>query len=100
MGTSCDDGEAMVRGPDRKLIPILPDGSGPSRVLGWLDRTHVLVGVGGCGEPLDLSAFDARAEAIVPLVSGVTAAASRSPAPPAPTSLPQEVEGEVGSGVG
>jgi hypothetical protein len=100
LGTSCDDGVAMVRGPDRKLIPILPDASDPSRVLGWLDRTHVLVGVGGCGEPLDLSAFDVRDEASVPLVSGVTAAASRSPTPPAPTSLPQEVEGEVGSGVG
>ena len=100
LGTSCDDAVAVVRGPDRKLIPILPDVSEPSRMLGWLDRTHVLVGVGGCGEPLDLSAFDVRDEATVPLVSGVTAAASRSPAPPAPTSLPQEVEGEVGSGVG
>jgi hypothetical protein len=100
LGTSCDDGAAMVRGPDRKLIPILPDGSGPSRVLGWLDGTHVLVAAGGCGEPFDLSAFDVRSEASVPLVSGVTAAASRAPAPPAPTSLPQDVEGEVGSGVG
>ena len=100
LGTSCEDGVAVVRGPDRKLIPILPDVSEPSRVLGWLDRTHLLVGVGGCGEPLDLSAFDVRDEASMPLVSGVTAAASRSPAPPAPTSLPQEVEGEVGSGVG
>lgn len=90
----------MVRGPDRTLIPILPDGSGPSRVLGWLDGTHMLVGAGGCGEPLDLSAFDVRAQASVPLVSDVTAAASRVPAPPAPTSLPQEVEGEIGSGVG
>ncbi|HSL67892.1 MAG TPA: hypothetical protein VK977_07020, partial [Actinomycetota bacterium] len=100
LGTSCDDGAAMVRGPDRKLIPILPDGSGPSRVLGWLDGTHVLVGAGGCGEPFDLSAFDVRSEASELLVSGVTAAASRAPAPPAPTSLPREVEGEVGSGVG
>ena len=100
LGTSCDDGSAVVRGPDRKLIPVLPDASQPSRVLGWLDRTHVLVGAGGCGEQLDLSAFDVRTEASVPLVSGVTAAASRAPAPPAPTSLPQEVEGEVGSGVG
>jgi hypothetical protein len=90
----------MVRGPDRELIPVLPDVSGPTRVLGWLDGTHVLVGAGGCGGPLDLSAFDVRTEASVPLVSGVTAAASRAPAPRAPTSLPQEVKGEVGSGVG
>ena len=100
LGTSCDDGVAMVRGPDRELIPVLPDVSGPTRVLGWLDGTHVLVGAGGCGGPLDLSAFDVRTEASVPLVSGVTAAASRAPAPRAPTSLPQEVKGEVGSGVG
>lgn len=100
LGTSCDDGSAMVRGPDRRLTPILPGASGPTRVLGWLDRTHMLVGAGGCGEPLDLSAFDVRTEASVPLVSGVTAAASRALAPPAPTSLPQQVEGEVGSGVG
>jgi len=100
LGSSCDDSEAMIRGPDRKLIPILPDGSGPSRVLGWLDGRHVLVGAGGCGDSLDLSAFDVRTEASVPLVSDVTAAASRAPAPKAPTSLPEEVEGEVGSGVG
>ena len=100
LGTSCDDSRAMVRGPDRKLIPILPDASGPTRVLGWLDPTQVLVGTGGCGEALDLTAFDVRTEASVPLVTGVTVAASRAPAPPAPTSLPQQVEGEVGSGVG
>jgi len=100
LGTSCDDSTATVRGPDRTLIPILPDASGPTRVLGWLDRTHVLVVAGGCGEALDLTAFDVRSEASVPLVTGVTAAASRAPAPPAPTSLPQEVETEVGSGVG
>jgi hypothetical protein len=100
LGTSCEDSTAMVRGPDRKLIPVLPDGSRPSRVLGWLDRTHVLVGAGGCGEALDLSSFDVRSDASVLLVSGVTAAASRAPAPPAPSSLPKEVEGEVGSGVG
>jgi len=100
LGTSCDDGSAVVRGPDRKLIRVLPDASEPSRVLGWLDRTHVLVGAGGCRDQLDLSAFDVRTEESVPLVSGVTAAASRAPAPPAPSSLPQEVEGEIGSGVG
>jgi len=60
----------------------------------------VLVGAGGCRDQLDLSAFDVRTEESVPLVSGVTAAASRAPAPPTPSSLPQEVEGEIGSGVG
>lgn len=43
LGTSCDDSRAVVRGSDRRLIPILPDASVPTRVLGWLDRTHVLV---------------------------------------------------------
>ncbi len=100
LGTSCADSRAMVRGADRRLIPVLPDASGPTRVLGWLDRSQVLVGTGGCGEALDLTAFDVRTDASVPLVSGVTAAASRAPAPPSPTSLPQEVQTEVGSGVG
>jgi hypothetical protein len=100
LGTSCDDSRAAVRGPDRQLIPVPPDASAPTRVLGWLDRTHVLVATGGCADAMDLAAFDVRTEASVPLVTGVTAAASRAPAPPAPTSLPQEVETQVGSGVG
>jgi hypothetical protein len=66
----------------------LPDEPRPTTALGWLDRTTLLVGVGGCGEPLDLySVHEATRQARL-LVSGVDAASVRRPEPLPPPELP------------
>jgi hypothetical protein len=80
---SLDEGEACA---DRRALivagtaarPALPDEPRPTTALGWLDRTTLLVGVGGCGEPLDLYAVSAlHDEDPVALVFGVTQAGPR-----------------------
>ena len=69
--------------------PVLPDESRPTTIVGWLDRTTVLVAAGGCDEPLDLSAVDVLDGSVVALVEGVEVAASRAPAPPGPDEVPE-----------
>ena len=86
-GTSCADRSAMLVLSPEVARPALPDSSEPSTVLGWLDRSTVLVGVGGCDEPLDLSAVDA-AGTVSPLVLGAEVAATRTVTTSAPDSVP------------
>jgi hypothetical protein len=90
-GSGCDDRTATIVLSPRVARPALPDADGSTTVMGWLDRSTVLVGAGGCGEPLDLSAVDVSGE-VTPLVLGAEAAAARTitsswpdsvPAPPA-----------------
>jgi hypothetical protein len=85
-GRSCESRYAVVvSARHRKGAELMPD-ERRSRAVGWLDRKHVLVATGGCGDKLDLySVAEATLEARL-LVRGVDAAAVRSaeqlPPPP------------------
>ena len=61
-----------------------------SRAVGWLDRKHVLVATGGCGDKLDLYSVDAASLDARLLVRGVDVASVRraEPLPPPPLSPP------------
>ena len=89
VGTSCEDRTAMANLSPSVANPVLPDESRPTTIVGWLDRTTVLVAAGGCDEPLDLSAVDVLDGSVVALVEGVEVAASRAPAPPGPDEVPE-----------
>ena len=95
-GTSCADSTAMAQSPSG-TVRALPDESGPTRAVGWLSATQLLVATGGCGGPLDLSAVDVVAGSIAPLVSGVSVAAVRTPVPTPAARLPAAVA-TLGSG--
>ena len=88
--TTCADSIAMVRTPAGS-VRALPDVAGPTRAVGWLSATQLLVATGGCEGPLDLTAVDVSAGSIVPLVSGVSVAAVRTPVPTPPAPLPKSV---------
>lgn len=97
VGAACEDSRAMLfqgGGEARQLAEA------PSRVVGWLDGQTVLVSSDGCAGPSDLSAIDVTQDAIVPLVSGVDVAAARTPLLDFVPELPQDIEEEVGEGVG
>lgn len=101
-GVACEEHQARyVTGIDTALT--LVDDGRPSEALGWLDPETILVGVGGCGEPLDLYARDIHlddSEAVL-LVSGVMSGASRAKAPPGPDFVPAPPEEpEFPDGVG
>jgi hypothetical protein len=100
-GGDCAASRAVQLVHEREALPALPGDHRPTRVLGWLDAHRYLVGAGGCGEPMGLYAVSTK-HGTEPqlLVTGVEAAASRAAAPPAPTSLPKEVQLDTGSGVG
>ena len=100
-GNSCQTSRSALLLGRAGERPLVPEAAGPSTIIGWLDNTTALVGVGGCGSRIDLYASDATgASAPDLLVTGVDAAASRAPAPEAPTSLPKEVQLDTGPGVG
>ena len=87
---SCTDGIAMAQTP-AGTVRALPDEARPTRAVGWLGATQLLVATGGCDESLDLSAVDVVTGAVVPLVSGVAVAAVRTPVPTPPAPLPKPV---------
>ncbi|HEY8988216.1 MAG TPA: hypothetical protein VIM39_04280 [Candidatus Limnocylindrales bacterium] len=87
---SCADSIAMAQTP-AGTVRALPDATRPTRAVGWLGATQLLVATGGCGEPLDLSVVDVSSGSIVPLVSGVSVAAVRTPVPTPPAPLPEPV---------
>jgi len=99
VGSSCDSSSAMVKVGGAEAIPLLPDETAPTRVVGWLDESHVVVATGGCDAPLDLSSVDISSATVAPLVFGVDEAAVRTPVPTPPPPLPATEEG-VGSAVG
>src|SRR5206468_9397453 len=55
--TSCADSIAMAQSP-AATVRALPNEARPTRAVGWLGDTQLLVAAGGCGGPLDLSAVD------------------------------------------
>jgi hypothetical protein len=100
-GERCANSRAVQLVHERRARPALPGEHRPTAALGWLNAHTYLVSAGGCGEPIDLYAVSTK-HGTEPqlLVTGVDAAASRAAAPPAPTSLPKEVQLDTGSGVG
>lgn len=98
VGTSCADSTAMAHAP-AGTVRLLPGVTKPTRAVGWLDPTQVLVATGGCGELLDLSAVDLSTGSIAPLVAGVSVAAVRTPVPTPPAPLPGSIAA-IGSGFG
>ena len=87
---SCNDSVAMVR-TAAGSEPAVPEATGPTRAIGWLDASHLLVAAGRCDGPLDLSAVDPSTGSVVPLVSGVDVAAARAPVPTPFAALPKNV---------
>jgi len=81
VGTSCADRRATAVLSPTVARPALPDETRPTTILGWLDRTTVLVATGGCDELVDLSVVD--------VIERVEIGASRAPAPPAPDEVPE-----------
>jgi hypothetical protein len=97
VGASCETARAMLFRQGQLATPVA---DAPSRAIGWLDGHTVLVASGGCAGPSDLSAVDVRQDATVPLVTGVDLAAARTPMLDSVPPLPQDIEQEVGAGVG
>jgi hypothetical protein len=97
-GASCTDRIAMAQTPSG-TVRALPAVAGPTQTVGWLSATHLLVATGACSGPLDLSAVDLTTGSIVPLVSGVSVAAVRTPVPKPPAPVPTSIAA-VGSGFG
>jgi hypothetical protein len=96
VGTSCADGVAMAKS-SAAAVRLLPDATKPTRAVGWLSPTSVLVATGGCADLLDLSAVDIASGSVVPLVSGVSLAAVRTPVPTPPAPMPGSIA-DIGSG--
>ena len=92
VGTSCDDREALAVLSPTFARPILRGESRPTSVVGWVDRTTVLVAAGGCDELVDLSVVDVVDGDAALLVEGVELGASRAPAPPGPDDVPEPPE--------
>ncbi len=99
LGSSCSDARAVILSGGNATTAI-PDEPRPTRSAGWLDRSHVLVAAGGCGEKLDISSVDVNTLAVVPIATGVDVAAVRTPAPTPAPGLPEVATKEVGTGVG
>jgi hypothetical protein len=97
--TSCADSIAMAQVRNGEVVRALPDSGGQDRAVGWLGATQLLVASGGCDGPLDLVSVDLSSGSVVPLVSGVSAAAVRTPVPTPPAPLPKLTATE-GSGFG
>jgi hypothetical protein len=87
---SCDDSIAMVH-TAAGSAPVMPDATSPTRAIGWLDASHLLVAAGTCDGPLDLSAVDLTTGSVVPLVSGVALTATRAAVPTPFAALPKNV---------
>jgi hypothetical protein len=76
-GRSCESRYAIVvTAKHPKGAELMPDAK-RSRAVGWLDRKHVLVAAGGCGDKLDLYSVDAASLDARLLVQGVDVAATR-----------------------
>lgn len=87
VGAGCEDRSATIVIGPRVARPAVAGAKEPTTSIGWLDRSTLLVGVGGCDEPLDLVAVDA-ARNQTPLVFGADVAATRMMTFSAPDSVP------------
>jgi hypothetical protein len=87
VGTGCEDRAATIVLSPKVARPALPDAAQPTTAIGWLDRATLLVGVGGCGEPVDLVAVDAAGQEM-PIVLGADVGATRTLTTSAPETVP------------
>ena len=97
--TTCADSIAMAQIRNGDVVRVLPDSSEPHRAVGWLSATQLLVASGGCDGPLALASVDLSSGGVVPLASGVSVAAVRTPVATPPAPLPKLTATE-GSGFG
>ena len=97
--TTCADSFAMAQVRNRDVVRVLPDSTEPHRAVGWLSATELLVASGGCDGPLDLVSVDLSSGSVVPLVSGASMAAVRTPVPTPAAPMPKLTATE-GSGFG
>jgi hypothetical protein len=86
VGRSCSSRRTMLTALDAHFEPLL--GQRPNRAVGWIDDTHLLVAVGGCGHPLDLYSVSTETHQSRLLVRQVDAAATRRPEMLPPPPLP------------
>lgn len=87
LGTGCDDRTATIVLSPKVARPAVPDATRPTTSIGWLDRSTLLVGVGGCDEPIDLVAVDAAGDQ-TPIVMDAEIGATRTLTTSAPESVP------------
>ena len=92
-GTGCEDQQAMVI--DRNgASPAVAGATEPTRALGWLDATTLLVASGGCSERATLSTVrwtereGGSSSSAAVVVEGVDAGAPRTVLHDAPTEVP------------
>jgi hypothetical protein len=87
VGQGCDDRAATIVLSPKVARPAVSDATQPTTAIGWLDRATLLVGVGGCGEPIDLVAVDVAGHQ-TPIVLGAEIGATRTLTTSAPETVP------------
>ena len=87
VGTGCDDRVATIVLSPEVARPAVPEAAQPTTAIGWLDRSTLLVGVGGCDDPVDLVAV-AVAGQQTPIVLGAEIGATRTLTTSAPETVP------------
>ena len=97
VGATCEDSRAMVFRRGEQPQPLA---DAPSRIVGWLDGSTVLVATDGCDGPSNLVAIDSGQPVAVPLVTGIEIAAARTPLSGFVPPLPAGIQEAVGGGVG
>jgi hypothetical protein len=86
-GTVCEEQQALVI-KGGSATPAMPFEERPTSALGWLDRTHLLVGAGGCADPTQLFSVDVTGGQPVALLTGADVAAPRTILRNAPDTVP------------
>ena len=89
VGGGCGNRQALLsRLEGGSGVPLLPAAGTPTTAIGWLDASHVLVGAGGCGQPMTLWVTDINGGAPVRVATGAEQAAVRHPDPTPTPELP------------
>jgi hypothetical protein len=86
-GAACEQQQALVI-KGGSATPAMPFEDRPTSALGWLDRTHLLVGAGGCADPTQLFSVDVTGGQPVALLTGADVAAPRTILRNAPDTVP------------
>ena len=92
VGTICDDSVAMT-GSVFAAEPAMPDEGRPTRAVGFLDRRHLLVAVGGCDGSAELWVAGTNGSELV--VTDAIVGASRADGPEEAAPPPKDLIGEI-----
>jgi hypothetical protein len=94
-GKVCERRQALVI-KGGSATPAMPFEDRPTSALGWLDKTHLLVGAGGCASPTQLFSVDVTGGQPVALLIGADVAAPRTILrnPPDTVPAPNSSEGQ------